>query len=147
MALQELVTRGQVRVSHRKRTTDDPVEISGDRVRIFKTRGDDYGVTINGSPARGVLGDRQISGTEIQLDSQSGKGSVEGSGTLAIPLSRTLSGDAASPGARLQIRWDERLVLDGAKLSFLGDVKAELENSRVNCEQLEVLLNLSLIHI
>ena len=141
MALQEVVTRGQVRVSHRKRTTDDPVEISGDRVRIFKTRGDDYGVTINGSPARGVLGDRQISGTEIQLDSQSGKGSVEGSGTLAIPLSRTLSGDAASPGARLQIRWDERLVLDGAKLSFLGDVKAELENSRVNCEQLEVLLN------
>ncbi|GIS61322.1 MAG: hypothetical protein CM1200mP2_35470 [Planctomycetaceae bacterium] len=39
MALQELVTRGQVRVSHRKRTTDDPVEISGDRVRIFKTKG------------------------------------------------------------------------------------------------------------
>ena len=141
MELQELVTRGQVRVSHRKRTTDDPVEISGDRVRIFKTRGDDYGVTINGSPARGVLGDRQISGTEIQLDSQSGKGSVEGSGTLAIPLSRTLSGAVASPGARLQVRWDERLVLDGANLSFLGDVKAELENSRVNCEQLEVTLN------
>ena len=141
LALQEVVTQGQVRVSHRKRTTDDPVEISGDRVRIVKTKGDDYGLTINGRPARGVLGDRQISGTEIQLDSHSGKGSVEGSGTLAIPLSRTLSGDAASPGTRLQVRWDERLVLDGTKLSFLGDVKAELENSRVNCEQLEVTLN------
>lgn len=140
-ALQELVTRGQVRVSHQKRATDDPVEISGDRVRIVKTKGDDYGLTISGRPARGVLGERKISGAEIQLDPHSGKGSVEGSGTLSVPLVRTVLSDGVRPGARLQIRWDERLVLDGTKLSFLGDVKAELENSRINCQQLDVTLN------
>ena len=60
-----------------------------------------------------------------------------------MPVDRLLSGDPAPPGTRLKVRWDEKLVLDGKEISFLGGVKSELADSRVDCDQLDVTLNRS----
>jgi len=138
LVLREVVTEGRVRMSRLPRGEDDAVEVTGERVRIVETANDGHGVSIVGRPARLRLGRREMSGSTIELDSGSSRGSVDGSGTLKMPADRLLSGDPAPPGTYLQVRWDERLVLDGRTFSFLGDVKSELADSRVDCEQLDV---------
>ena len=141
LVIREVVTEGGVRMSRPPRGTDDAVEVTGERVRLVETANQGHGVSIVGRPARLRMGRREMSGSTIELDSASGRGSIDGSGTLKMPADRLLSGDPAPPGTQLQVRWDEKLVLDGRTFSFLGDVKSELADSRVDCEQLEVTLN------
>ena len=141
LALLEVVTEGRVGLSRPSQQDADPVEITGERVRIVETEGGGHGLTIVGRPAVLRSGSHEINGPSIAVDSTSGRGSVDGSGTLSMPVDRLLSGDPAPPGTRLKVRWDERLVLDGKEFSFLGDVKSELGDSRVDCEQLDVTLN------
>jgi hypothetical protein len=139
--VREVVTEGRVRMSRPPRGMDEAVEVTGERLRLVETADDGHGVSIVGRPARLRLGRREMSGSTIKLDSTSGRGSIDGSGTLKMPADRLLSGDPAPPGTHLQVRWDEKLVLDGRTFSFLGDVKSELADSRVDCEQLDVTLD------
>lgn len=142
--LQEIVTEGQVRMSHEGHRGQDPYEITGERVRVahVKTIGDV--VTISGRPARLRSGARTISGTRVQLQLAGGHGSIDGSGTLTLPIGKTVSGDTTRAGARMRINWSERLVLAGPKIIFLGDVTAEYDSSRVTCEQLDIALTRAL---
>ena len=139
--LREAVIEGGVRLVRESSSGDDPVQVDGERIRIAETPGGGQGVTIEGRPAVLKSGDDTLSGPMIRLDNSSGRGSVEGSGSLSMPVEQLLSGDRAPRGTRLEVRWEERLVLDGAKFSFLGDVKSELGDSRVDCEQLDVTLS------
>ena len=143
LALLEVVTEGRVGLSRPAQQDADPVEITGDRVRIVETDGGGHGLTIVGQPAVLRSGSHEINGPSIAVNSTSGRGSVDGSGTLSMPVDRLLSGDPAPPGTRLKVRWDEKLVLDGKEISFLGGVKSELADSRVDCDQLDVTLNRS----
>ena len=139
--LREVVIEGGVRLVRESSSGDDPVQMDGERIRITEASGGGQGVTIVGRPAVLKSGDGKLSGPAIRLDNSSGRGSVEGSGSLSMPAEQLLSGDPAPRGTRLEVRWEERLVLDGAKFSFLGDVKSELGDSRVDCEQLDVTLS------
>ncbi|MDP7275797.1 MAG: hypothetical protein QF363_09985 [Planctomycetaceae bacterium] len=138
--LQEIVTEGQVRMSHEGHRGQDPFEISGEQVRVahVKTIGDV--LTIGGRPARLRSGARTISGTRIQLQLAGGQGSIDGSGVLSLPIGRTIPGETVGADIGIRINWSERLVLAGSKLTFLGDVTAEHDSSRVTCEQLDITL-------
>ena len=141
--LLEAVTEGNVRVFRQGRGESGeqlPYELRGDRVQLVNSVETGERVSIDGRPARLWSGLRAISGRRITLEPASGRGLVEGQGTMTLPVKRDPSGAVVSQAIPLQVSWTERLSLAGQTLTFLGDVAAEWLQKRLNCAQMEVTL-------
>ena len=148
LVVEQVRTSGHVRWVRQGQTGVEPVELKGDEVRAVGRDGDAFKVIITGKPSHLRVGDRELVGRRVTLDTFTGHGEVQGAGTLAVPVdSRSeqsgLLADArpGRSGQKLLVRWDESLTVEGSNVSFLGDVKAELDGSRVDCQQLDLALS------
>lgn len=149
LTLLEAVSEGNVQVSQEGRgeagrEEQQPYKLRGDRVQFINSVETGKRVSIDGRPARIWSGMRSISGDRITLERDSGRGLVEGRGTMTVPVKRGLSREVVAGEIPLRVSWTERLSLAGETLKIVGDVAAEWRQKwrrqRLSCAQMEVAL-------
>ena len=136
----EVVTEGSVDLQQSHGDDQDPLHVTGQRVHLENSDGSGQVVHVIGQPA--VVRDRgfDIEGNDIFLDQANNKTWINGSGTLRLPVKNDFNGKSLQSPSLLTVWWKEKMVFDGKSANFFDDVKAALNDSRLQCEEMEVVL-------
>ena len=137
----EVITEGHVLVKQPREAGQPPVEVLGDWLKLWNYSETQQIVHVIGKPA--IVNDPQmrIEGQDLHLDRGRNRAWVEGAGELSLPVNRSLDGQALTQPQRLKVRWKERMNFDGLLARFLVDVTATLNDSRMDCQEMEVTLS------
>lgn len=138
--LLEVITEGSVDLQQSHGDDQDPLHVTGQRVHLENKEGNGQVVHVIGQPA--VVRDRgfDIEGNDIFLDQNTNKTWINGSGALRLPVKNDFSGKALQSPSLLTVWWKEKMDFDGQSANFYDDVKAALNDSRLQCEGMEVVL-------
>ena len=138
--LLEVITEGSVDLQQSHGDDQDPLHVTGQGVHLENKEGNGQVVHVIGQPA--VVRDRgfDIEGNDIFLDQNNNKTWINGSGALRLPVKNDFNGKALQSPSLLTVWWKEKMVFDGQSANFYDDVKAALNDSRLQCEEMEVVL-------
>lgn len=138
--VREIRTRGNVRVRQNHGPSEQPLHITGDRMHLVARSREDHLLHVYGRPAH--IRDRgmHIEGENVHLDRGENRSWVDGKGLLQLPVKRTLEGRQLAQPQILDIWWKKQMDFDGLTARFRGQVRAVVEDSRVRCEELDVLM-------
>jgi hypothetical protein len=136
----EVITEGSVDLQQSHGDDQDPLHVTGQRVHLENKDGHGQVVHVIGQPA--VVRDRgfDIEGNDIFLDQNNNKTWINGSGVLRLPVKNDFNGKSLQSPSLLTVWWKEKMVFDGQSANFYDDVKAALNDSRLQCEEMEVVL-------
>lgn len=136
----EIWTEGNVHVQQQRGPDQQPMQLAGERLHLQNRSEQDQILHIYGSPAH--IRDRgmHIEGREIHFDRNRNQAWVSGAGLLELPVKRGLDGEVLNAPQPLDVWWQERMTFDGQAAQFFGNVRAELNDNRMQCQQMQVLL-------
>ena len=136
----EVSTEGNVDLQQSHGDDQDPLHVTGQRVHLENRDSKGQIVHVIGQPA--VVRDRgfDIEGNDIFLDQGNNKTWITGSGVLRLPVKNDFNGKSLESPSLLTVWWKEKMVFDGKSATFYDDVKAALNDSRLQCEEMEVVL-------
>lgn len=140
--LTEVWTEGNVDIQQPNEGVAEPLRLLGERLHLRNAGSEGQQVLhVFGQPARIRARGFDIEGPEIFLDRPNNRTWIEGAGELRMPVKNDpFDGrDLGSP-ALLTVEWQEKMLFDGLNATFLADVTATLKNSRLQCEEMEVVL-------
>ena len=155
--LTEMSMEGQVRVVEEPppggQVAEPGVEIAGEQVQLSRPTRFDARAVVSGRPAivrgRGL----DLAGPLVEFDRGRNRVTVDGAGTLALPLpsgggieALALTGAparqpaAAAPG-KLDVAWQGRLDFDGGTARFSDDVVAKTSDTTVRAGIIDVVFD------
>lgn len=136
----EIWTEGHVEIQQAQGTELEAMHLTGQKLHLQNAGRDGQIVHLTGQPA--VIRDRglDIEGNDVFLDRARNLTWIEGPGTLRLPVNNDLDGRKLATSSLLTIWWKERMEFDGLTATFWDDVKAALNDSRVQCQEMEVVL-------
>jgi hypothetical protein len=152
--MSEVFATGNVHVSQKHLNGDEPMEILCDALHIKDESNilHIYGVAER-VENKYLKGDRKtehpadirdrglhISGRVIHMDRKNNYAEVEGAGLLELPVTETMDGKKLDTPQLLDIWWDEKMTFDGKTANFYGNVRSEMDTSRITCEEMKVVL-------
>jgi len=135
-----IYTLGNVKVSQTLDADKAPLKISGDQLHVENNGGNDQILHIFGKPAHIRDPDLHISGNNIHLDRAKNLVWVNEAGLLQRSVNKSLEGKPLDKPRMLNIRWQEQMEFNGLQASFYGGVEASLDDSRLQCEEMQVIL-------
>lgn len=140
--LTEVWTEGNVDIQQPNDGMTEPLRLLGDRLHLRNaSREGEQVLHVFGQPAMIRARGFDIEGNEIVLDRPNNRTWVEGAGELRMPVKNDpFEGHELGSPTLLTVWWKEKMIFDGQTATFLDDVKAVLKNSRLKCEELEVVL-------
>lgn len=138
--VREVLTEGDVRVTHHREATDGPMVLTGDRLHILNNAADDQVVHLLGQPAQIRDPRMELTGDEIFFDRLRNLAWSDGSGKLKLPAERDFDGKKLKEPTELTIHWHEQMAFDGRVATFIGRVHASMFESVMRCQQMEVTM-------
>ena len=139
--LTEVWTEGTVRIEQPQKGGEEPLLITGDRLHMRNaSRNGQQVLHILGQPAEVIARGFDIKGNEVFLDRLNNRTWIEGAGELGLLVKNDFENGKLDTPARLTVWWKEKMLFDGQTATFLGNVKSVLKDSRLNCEEMEVVL-------
>ncbi|MFM9966562.1 MAG: hypothetical protein ACKV2Q_35745 [Planctomycetaceae bacterium] len=137
----EVWTEGLVRVEQPRGKGEEPLLVTGDRVHIKEAHRDGQQVLhIVGQPAEIAASGFDIKGNDVFLDRLNNRTWIDGAGELGLLVKNDFENGKLDSPAKLTVWWKEKMLFDGQTATFLGNVKSVLKDSRLNCEEMEVVL-------
>ncbi len=139
--LTELWTEGNVDLQQSHGDDQEPMHLTGQRLHLQNAGGNGQLVHVSGQPA--VIRDRglDVEGNDVYLNRLENRTWIEGPGVLRLPVKNDFDGRSLGSPSLLTVWWQEKMVFDGLTATFLDDVKAALNDSRLQCEEMEVVLS------
>jgi len=167
--VREVHTTGGVVVIQKRRGSDEPLSIWGDRLDLFnRGKGEELihiygvpaGVAADGSPVEALPAQvhdngADLFGMNVNLDRKENRAWVEGKGVLMLPAkgvsaelgladeppdeSPAATDESAEP-ERLQVWWLDRMEFVGDTATFYGDVRTQMQGDVMSCREMEVRL-------
>lgn len=137
----DIWTEGQVSLTQQHPGGRLPLSIKGDHVHVQHHGGDDQVVTITGSMAQIRENGLYLEGSDIVLERADNRLRVLGKGTLQLPVKNDFNGKLLAEPQPLDVKWKERMTFDGRQADFHGEARAELGESRIQCDRMEVVLS------
>ncbi len=140
--LTEVWTEGQVDLQQPREGNDEPLRLLGDRLHLRNASREGQQVLhVFGQPAMIRTRGFDIEGPEVILDRPNNRVWIEGAGELRMPVKNDpFDGRELGSPALLAVVWTEKMLFDGQNATFLANVEATLKNSRLQCEEMEVVL-------
>lgn len=143
--LHELVTEGSVHVHQDGKSADDKgIDITGEMLNLLHNPAGDklfvYGDTRK--PAQLQLGELVLIGPKVTINQQNNIAEVEGIGAMTLPSNTTFEGaKPGKTGTRLTVHWNKNMLFNGQYADFQGGVVAYQDNSKMQCQNLQVTLD------
>lgn len=138
--VREVLTEGDVHVTHQRESTQEPLVLTGDRLHILNNGIEDQVVHLLGQPAQILDSQMKLTGDEIFFDRLRNLAWSDGSGELKLPAERDFDGKKLKEPAELTINWHEQMWFDGRVAMFIGRVHASMFESVMRCQQMEVTM-------
>ena len=140
--LTEVWSEGKVDLQQPRDGENDPLRLLGDRLHLQNAGRDGEQVLhVFGHPATIRVRGFDLAGDEVCLDRFNNRAWVDGAGELNMPVKNDpFDGRTLDSPALLTVKWKEKMLFDGQTATFLDNVEAELKNSRLTCEEMEVVL-------
>ncbi len=140
--LAEVWTEGNVDIQQPNEGNAEPLRLLGERLHLRHASSEGEQVLhVFGQPAMIRARGFDIEGNEIFLDRPNNRVWIEGAGELRMPVKNDpFDGRELGSPTLLTVWWKEKMLFDGQTATFLDDVKAALKNSRLQCEEMEVVL-------
>lgn len=133
-------TQENVVITQKRDAGKDPLRLEGDRLHL-KRQGEKRSILhVYGEPAHVRDRGLHIQGPAIHLDQARNRAWVVGEGLLQLPVKRNLQGASLPEQRMLDVRWKEQMTFDGELARFYGEVRTLLEDSRLHCQEMHVLL-------
>ncbi len=138
--LTEVWTEGNVDVQQPHEDDSKPLHLTGQKLHLRNTGANGQVVHVTGRPA--VICDRgfDIEGNDVFLDRLRNRTWIVGPGELRMPVKNDLDGRVLESPALLTIHWQEKMTFDGLTATFFDTVTAALNESVLQCQEMEVLL-------
>lgn len=138
--LTEVWTEGNVDIQQPHGNGQEPLHLTGQRLHLQNVGDNGQILHVIGQPA--VIRDRgfDIEGNNIFLDRAKNRTWINGPGALRLPVKNDFDGQKLATPALLTVWWQEKMEFDGLTATFVDDVKAVLNDSRLQCEEMTVLL-------
>ncbi|MFQ5731967.1 MAG: hypothetical protein ACE5KM_08425, partial [Planctomycetaceae bacterium] len=139
--VREVWTLGRVQVKQDHRPGEAPLRINGDKMHILNRTKTDQVLHVYGKPAH--IRDRKmhIEGNQVHLDRGKNRSWVDGKGLLQLPVDKTLDGRKLQTPQILDVWWRKNMTFDGDTARFRGQVRGVVEDSRIRCEELDVVMS------
>ena len=140
--LTEVWTEGNVDIQQPRDGIDEPLRLLGERLHLRNASRDGQQVLhVFGQPAMIRARGFDIEGPEIFLDRPNNRIWIDGAGELRMPVKNDpIDGRSLDSPTLLTVWWKEKMLFDGQTATFLNDVRGALKNSRLQCEEMEVVL-------
>ena len=140
--LTEVWTEGNVDIQQSNEGVAEPLRLLGERLYLRNASSDGEQVLhVFGQPARIRARGFDIEGPEVILDRPNNRIWIDGAGELRMPVKNDpFDGREFGSPALLTVEWKEKMLFDGQNATFLAEVTATLKNSRLRCEEMEVVL-------
>ncbi len=139
--LSEVWTEGNVDVQQPRQGNEEPLHLTGEKLHMRDaSRNGQQVLHIFGQPAVIRARGFDIEGPEVFLDRLNNRTWIEGAGALRMPVKNDFEGQKLTSPALLTVWWKEKMLFDGQTATFLNGVKAALSDSRLQCEEMEVVL-------
>lgn len=125
-----------------------PLDLRGQKLHLKNDGEARQVVHVYGSPAEIRDSGMLIRGPAVHLDRTENLAWVDGAGNIQLPIEKDTSGQMMAQPEILDISWQEKMIFDGRKASFDGNIFASfashtpeaINNHRMNCQQMEVEL-------
>src|SRR5262249_40769367 len=88
-----------------------------------------------------LTGSIYLVGPEIQIDQALNTAAVEGSGAMMMESNNGLAGGKLEKPTPLTVHWTKKMLFTGKSAEFFGEIQAEQENARMQCETLTVFFD------
>ena len=137
----QIWTDGNVRVRQEREKGGQPLEISGDRLHVQNRSETDQLLQVDGTPAHIRDQDMHLEGGNIHLDRGRNMAWVEGEGLLELPVKQTLDGGQLEQQQILSVTWVDEMTFNGRSAQFFGEVRSDLADNRMTCDEMEVVLS------
>jgi hypothetical protein len=139
--LSEVWTEGTVRIEQPQKGSEEPLLVTGERLHMRNASLNGQEVLhILGQPAEIVTRRFDLKGNEVFLDRLHNRAWIEGAGELGLLVKNDFENGKLDTPAWFTVWWKEKMLFDGQTATFLGHVKSALKDSRLNCEEMEVVL-------
>lgn len=140
--LTEVWTEGNVDIQQPNKGVAEPLRLLGERLHLRNAGSEGEQVLhVFGQPARIRVRGFDVEGPEVILDRPNNRVWIDGAGELRMPVKKDpFDGRELGSPALLTVEWKENMAFDGRNAMFLSDVIATLKNSRLQCEEMEVVL-------
>lgn len=139
--LSEVITEGHVHVTRQNPAGQPPLDLKGDTLHLWQFSEFNQVLDVKGTPgAPAHIQDRgmQIEGPDIHFDRGQNLASVMGSGVLRLPMKKDIQGKLLDTPQMLDVFWREKMEFDGQVAKFFEKVKAQLTDSEIRCEEMQV---------
>ncbi len=136
----DIWTEGHVDLCQQREPQTDALRLTGDRLHLQNRGEGDQVLHLFGQPAHIRGPQMHIEGGEVHLDRNRNLAWVSGAGLLEIPVQRDLDGEPLENSKPLDVWWKEQMTFDGELARFFGNVRAELGDSSMNCQEMQVRL-------
>lgn len=142
--LQSLECQGTVHVKQEPATLEDKgVDIRGDNLQLNHfVDGNILVVTGNPRQLAWVQLDKlTIQGKEVNIDQRANRSWVNEIGVMQILTATDFEGNKLANPTQVTIHWNKEMQFDGKTAFFSGGVTAEQNNSRLQCQEMQVVLD------
>jgi hypothetical protein len=144
--LETLDASGKVHVTQEPDKADEKgLDVTGDLLNLKGRPSGDKVLTVYGdsrSLARLEMSDTILIGPKVTIDQEENRAVVEGQGAMSMPSKTSLDSDKpARPGARMIIHWNQHMNFDGTNAFFLGGVIGEQDDSKLQCESMQAIMD------
>ena len=138
----EVWSEGNVDLQQPRDGETDPLRLLGERLHLQNAGSDGEQVLhVFGQPAMIRARGFDLEGNEVCLDRLNNRTWIEGAGELRMPVKNDpFDGRTLDSPSLLTVKWKEKMLFDGQTATFLDNVEADLKNSRLKCEEMEVVL-------
>jgi lipopolysaccharide export system protein LptA len=142
--LESLECQGRVRVKQEPATPEDKgVDIRGDFLQLNHFL-DGNVLLVTGNPqtlAWVQLDKLTIQGKEVNIDQRANRSWVNDIGVMQMLTTTDFEGNKLANPTQVTIHWNKEMQFDGKTAFFSGGVTAEQNNSRLQCQEMQVDLD------
>jgi lipopolysaccharide export system protein LptA len=139
-----LECQGNVRVKQDPATPEDKgIDIRGDFLQLNHFADGDV-LLVNGNPqtlAWVQLDKLTIQGKEVNIDQRANRSWVNDIGVMQMLTTTDFEGNKLANPTQVTIHWNKEMQFDGKTAFFSGGVTAEQNNSRLQCQEMQVDLD------
>ncbi|TXT36798.1 MAG: hypothetical protein FD138_872 [Planctomycetota bacterium] len=138
----EVWTEGNVDLQQSRDGETEPLRLLGTRLHLQNASRDGEQILhVFGRPAMIRARGFDLEGDEIFLDRFNNRTWIDGAGELNLPVKNDpFDGRELDSPTLLTVKWTEKMLFDGQTATFLDNVEAVLKNSRLTCQEMEVVL-------
>lgn len=141
--VRQVITTGNVNLQQAGQGGDSSLKIEGDRIEVDNPDASNVNqiVHVYGKPARILNPEMNLSGNKLHLDRRSNTARVVGPGVMQTFVNSDLEGNKLAGPSALNVWWKQQMVFDGRTASFYEDVRTQLDESSLFCQEMQVVLS------